>query len=454
MATPDRAAGRGWVDVVERGAGGAAVVVGSSAPAVRQRLVADWWAERETGREPVMVASHRRELDALNAGARAELAATGRLGESITVGHRAMAVGDRVLVGRGGRGAGVPTGTRAAVVGVDTEREMLDLRTEQGRALSMSAATAVGIELRYAYAVTPREARRARPERALVLGGEGGACGSGGSDRCYVVDGVGRSGRPAPHDSIPGPGSSLGLLARHLEGLDQRLARAVAPDPTAALAQLDQELARSDARLRGARCASADAAARLEDLGARRSWTHRSGARQEARDTRTELAYQESEVRRWEARRDHLGERRRQLEGQAAARSASLAARRPHLARREVLVHAADRRQRVLVRAAEVSPPGYLVSEIGVRPTAQADRAAWREAALAVESYRERWGVGDPHHALGGPAARSTPLEQRLQRDAAERLLDGAQRRLRPELAIERSSERGRALEPASPGGR
>jgi hypothetical protein len=148
-----------------------------------------------------------------------------------------------------------------------------------------------------------------------------------------------------------------------------------------------------------------------------------------------------------------LGERRRQLDAQAAARASSLAARRPDLARREVLVHALDRRARVLARAAEVSPPGYLVSELGARPTASADRATWREAALAVESYRERWGVGDPHRALGGPAERSTPLEQRLQRDEAERLLDGAQRRLRPELAVERSSERSRALEPASPGG-
>jgi hypothetical protein len=362
-----------------------------------------------------------------------------------------MAVGDRVLIGRGGRSAGVPTGTRATVVGLDAERDVLDVRTDQGRALSMSAATAVGVELRHAYAITPREARRARPERALVLGDERAACGSGGTDRCYVVDGVGRIGRAPSYEAIPGHESTLGPLGRHLVCVDQRLARAVAPDATAALAHVDQELARAGARLQGARCASSDAAARLEELGARRSWTHPRTARQDGRDIRIELAYQESEVRRWEARREQLGEHRRQSEAQAARRSSSLSAQRPDLARREVLVHAMDRRQRVLARAAEVTTPGYLVCELGARPSAPAERAVWRGAALAVESYRERWGVSDPHRALGGSAERSTPLGQRLQRDAAERLLDGAQRRLRPELAIERSSSRAdRALEPAS----
>jgi conjugative relaxase-like TrwC/TraI family protein len=459
-SAPERAPHRGWVDVVERASEGAGVVVGSSAPVVRQRLVADWWAARESGRAVAMVATSRRDREALNAGARAELAAAGRLGESMTVGRRQMAVGDDVLVGRGGRGAGVPTGTRAKVVGLDAERRVLELRTEHGRALSMGAATAVGAELRHGYATTPREARRARPDLALVLGEGGAARASGGTDRCYVVDGVGRNGRPAPYESMAGPASSsssalssLRHLGRRLDGLEVRLARAVAPDPTALLAHLDQEQARTAARLQAARSARSDSAARLDDLGTRRPWTRWRAVRQDTQHTRAELGHRESEVRRWEARLELLGERRRQLDEQGAARAAGLASRRPDLDRHQVLVHAVNRRERVLARVAEVSPPGYLARELGPRPSAPADRAAWREAARVVESYRERWGVGDPDRALGArgdQSARATSLEQRRQRDAAARVLDAAQRRLDPGRATGRSLEQRHELEPAS----
>jgi hypothetical protein len=468
-APAERVPDRGWVDMVERGADGADVVVGSSAPVVRQRLVADWWAARGSGKESTMVATSGRDRDALNAGARAELAAAGQLGESMAVGHREMAVGDRVLIGRGGSGAGVPTGTRATVVGVDAERRTLELRTERGRAISMSEGMAVGVELRHAYATTPREARRTRPDLALVLGDRRVARDSGGTDRCYVVDGVDRSERLAPDESMARPGmarprfspgsspGSLGHLGRQLEGVEQRLARAVAPDPTAALAHLDQEKARTDARLDAARSARSHAAARLEDLGARRSWTRWRVAREDTPHARAELGHRESEVQRWEARLEQLGARRRELEAQGATRSARRASQRPDLDQRQVLVRVVNHRQHLLARAAEISSPDYLVCELGPRPSAPADRAAWREAARAVESYRERWGVGDPDRALGARGAddggRPASLEQRLQRDAAARVLDGARRRLHPERALERSPERSRAREAVSRAG-
>ncbi|HWC40324.1 MAG TPA: MobF family relaxase, partial [Acidimicrobiales bacterium] len=459
----ERAPDRGWIEIVERGAEGTGVVVGSSAPVVRQRLVADWWAARESGTAATMVATSGRDRDALNAAARAELAAAGRLGESMTLGHRDMAVGDRVLIGRGGR-AGVPTGTRATVVGLDAERRMLELRTERGRAVSMSATKAMGVELRHAYATSPREARRTRPDLALVLGEGRVARASGGTDRCYVVDGVGRSGPADPYHPSASTArqpmartpSSLSDLGRRLDGVEQRLARAVAPDPTAELAHLDQEQARTDVRLHAARSARSDAAARLDDLGARRSWTRRRVAREDTQQTRAELGHRTSEVQRWEARLEQLGERRRELEANGAARSARLASQRPDLDRREVLVGAVNHRQHVLARAAEISPPGYLVGELGPRPSAPVDRAAWREAARAVESYRERWGVGDPDRALGEGLAdgvRPPSVEQRLQRDAAARVLDGAQRRLDPGRAVERSPELSRALEGVSRAG-
>ncbi|HEY3700914.1 MAG TPA: MobF family relaxase [Acidimicrobiales bacterium] len=450
--TAERIVGSGWVQVVDRGTDGGPVVVGSSAAAVRQRVVADWWAERQAGREPAMVAFTRREIDELNAAARAELIAAGQLGESMPVGRREMAVGDRVMVGRGGRGAGLVTGARATVTGVDIERQVLDLRTDQGTTLSMRAATATAVELRHAYATTVREARKARPDRALVIGDGRTVCGVAGEDRRYVVDGVGRCGdRTGPElRAAPEPVGSPGQLRRRLDDVERRLARAVAPDPTAALARLDQERARAADRLTAARSARSDAAARLDRIGARRAWTGRRAAREEAQDVGTELSFREAEVRRWENRDARLADRRRELEADAASRSAGLTSRRSDLASREILVQATSRRERSLVRAAEVSPPAYVVTELGRRPSAPVERATWRQAVLAVESYREQWGVGDRKLALG---ERPRSASQHRQWDSVRRQLDRAQRRLRPDLAIERVPELGLVREPASRAG-
>jgi hypothetical protein len=200
-----------------------------------------------------------------------------------------------------------------------------------------------------------------------------------------------------------------------------------------------------------ARSARSDAAARLERIGARRAWTGRRTAREEAQDVGTELSFREAEVRRWENRDARLADRRRELEADAASRSAGLTSRRSDLATHEILVQATSRRERALVRAAEVSPPAYVVTELGRPPSAPVERATWRQAVLAVESYREQWGVGDSHRALG---ERPPSASQHRQWDSARRQLDRAQRRLRPELTIDRSPDRSpelsRFLDPAS----
>jgi hypothetical protein len=342
---------------------------------------------------------------------------------------------------------------------VDAERQVLCLLTEQGRSVSMSVEAAAAVEMRHAYAVTTREARKTRPDQALVLGGGRPAVGAAGNDRVYVVHGVGRSRSPAPAELVNEHGS-LSELGRRLDTLDQRLARSIPRDPTAALAHLDQEEARAAERLVAARSARSDAATRLEVIEARRTWTGRQAAREEAHDIRAEVAFGDSEIGRWERRHALLADRRRELEAAGASRVAELASQQPDRARRESMVEAVSRRQSVLARAAEVSPPAYLVDELGPRPAAHAERAAWRDAALAVESYRERWGVRDQRHALGEPTVSAAPglesLQQRLQRDSAQRQLEHAQSRLLPELAAEQALERSRdvsrALEPASRG--
>jgi len=48
-----------------------------------------------------------------------------------------------------------------------------------------------------------------------------------------------------------------------------------------------------------------------------------------------------------------------------------------------------------------IVPPGYLLSALGPRPLDARARDTWGDAALAIERYRDRWGVRDRREALG-----------------------------------------------------
>ncbi|MHB8670221.1 MAG: hypothetical protein ACYDAD_06630, partial [Acidimicrobiales bacterium] len=134
--------------------------------------------------------------------------------------------------------------------------------------------------------------------------------------------------------------------------------------------------------------------------------------------------------------RDRLVADELALDRAEASRSRWLAERAPELARYAELGRQAGWRGAVLARAAEVAPGGHLVSALGPRPDDLAGRGMWREAARAVESYRERWEVTDPGRALGGEPDR---LDQLAQRRSAARSLESAQLVLAPEPTLHRS---------------
>jgi conjugative relaxase-like TrwC/TraI family protein len=54
-----------------------------------------------------------------------------------------------------------------------------------------------------------------------------------------------------------------------------------------------------------------------------------------------------------------------------------------------------------LVALEPVVPPGYLLHALGARPLGHAGQQRWRDAALGIERYRQRWDVGDRDDALG-----------------------------------------------------
>ncbi len=74
-----------------------------------------------------------------------------------------------------------------------------------------------------------------------------------------------------------------------------------------------------------------------------------------------------------------------------------------------------------LGRAAEAARPRYLVGELGRPGGGLAEREAWRAAAVAVEGYRQRWGVQDHTRAFGAEHPRRLEPPRLADRVAAER---------------------------------
>jgi hypothetical protein len=81
-------------------------------------------------------------------------------------------------------------------------------------------------------------------------------------------------------------------------------------------------------------------------------------------------------------------------------------------------------RSQVELRALELERPDWL-RELSEPPATVKGRRAWRQAAVVILQYRERYGITDPDHALG-PEPRYGNLEQRRHhrtaRQAIERL--------------------------------
>lgn len=73
------------------------------------------------------------------------------------------------------------------------------------------------------------------------------------------------------------------------------------------------------------------------------------------------------------------------------------------VARREFAV--ADRvlaeRRELAIIAARISPPAYVKSELGERPSDPAKRKGWDRGVSQIERYRQEHGIKDPSKALG-----------------------------------------------------
>jgi hypothetical protein len=144
-----------------------------------------------------------------------------------------------------------------------------------------------------------------------------------------------------------------------------------------------------------------------------------------------------SELERLQTQADRSSEAADRLEGQQRGLAPV-----EHRARAEsaVIDYLLAERQRAELAALRISPPPYIVKELGERPNDLPKRSTWDRAAQAIESYRKENGVRDRDSALG---PRPDHGAKRAQWEAQQRRLRESQRRLGREQAHSREAQRG-----------
>jgi conjugative relaxase-like TrwC/TraI family protein len=136
----------------------------------RSDLIVRWLAAREGGDDALMLAVNRRDVSALNLGARAILQSRGTVGSDLTEANgRAFAPGDEVVCLRNARRLGVINGTRGTVVGLEGTDLVIDVAGTP-RLLPTEYLSAGHLD--YGYATTVHKSQGATYGRAFVLATE------------------------------------------------------------------------------------------------------------------------------------------------------------------------------------------------------------------------------------------------------------------------------------------
>jgi conjugative relaxase-like TrwC/TraI family protein len=437
------------------------VVAARSKTELTLALVRDWWSAHqdaeaaettgEPGKDAVILAWRRDEVDRLNTVCQQVMAHNHRLGtEQLTVGDRTFHVGDQVVCGRNQlQGLGLANGTRGTITALDLRQRAITIRTEQGRHIMLDAdyldhPTPKGrrvVDL--AYATTGHKAQGLTRWRALVR-----LTGSEDSNWLYVQ--LSR--------------------ARH----DTRLFTIVGPEPQQAAAEVDlpdreptdayDQLAAALART-GSQTLAIDTPSRLDvratpttelrderdrlrqlldDAPPDRSRVLQRATqrRQQAEQTLAEIERaQPPSSRRRRGGRDVPGDSQaaHALASQQAGRAldAELEARQAQqqrdawieahpdlgIAYRDTVRELAWRR-RARATAAEVDQPAHLSRALGPVPGSVRGRRAWRHAAGLITDYRDRYQVTDPDQPLDATPPRDPEQRQawRAAHDALERV--------------------------------
>jgi conjugative relaxase-like TrwC/TraI family protein len=422
-------------------------VTGPNAAQVRGQLVADWWAAFATsGTEAVMSAPRRADVDDLNRRARRYMAEEGRLqGPTLYVGNRPFQQGDLVMTRINDSRLGVRNGTKAWVDAVDVEAHALRLTTLDGHQVTLGPEYLERNRgsgrpaLAHGYAATIHKSQGKTAERTFVLGDDSVfrelaySAASRHREACtfYVVAGRQEAVELHHPDRPPDP------LAEFERAVMRSRAKSLAVDTGADHADL---AAMSLGQLYAERAALKPMAAVPEDialapqqlraLDRRRDSVSAKVAQLEATEAppaKLEAAYRELVA---------LDRARPALTARVARLDEHEATLRPMVERRAALDDAIDRRLGRVLRSVEARTPSYITDALGTRPDRWRDLRLWRQGAVAIESYRQMWGVrglGGAAHPLEralGPEPRSGPQHaQRVQAgNDARQALEALQR--------------------------
>jgi conjugative relaxase-like TrwC/TraI family protein len=435
------------------------VTVAPDAEQRREAMVEDWWRSYREGEDALMISQRNAEVEQLNAIAREVMRAEGRLGaEEIKVGDAHFAAGDQVITRVNDHANEIYNRERWEVASVDAEKQRVVLEgIDQARRVEVGAdylaQTTLGGDvpaLQHAYAVTTYCAQGTTIDRAYVM-----ADPSMDKQELYVA--TSRSREETYLYATPEIQSGRSEYAPMQPERDAIGHVAEASERDRAQTAAHDEALRSE--LRGlptqeveARYDGLDRAARQEE-SAEISYKRAQEAVEQTSEGHVEA------VARLEAARQ-LGrkERKRELPDAESREAFSRAgyemalralrevqpptydARRGEAVARQVL---AEREERVMT-AIRVSPPDYIVKELGERPTDPVKAKAWDRGVGVIEGYRRENGITDRQSALG--LQPKTGAEW-ARRESAERRLRESQRRLGLERQLAKSRERARSIE-------
>jgi conjugative relaxase-like TrwC/TraI family protein len=435
------------------------VVVSADPETRREEMVRDWWRSYAEGEDALMIAKRNAEVGRLNALAREVMKAEGRLGDrEIDVGGARFAAGDEVITRVNDHRAEVHNRERwrveeidadghVALAGVDLDRHVV----VDGDYLARTNPNDGARALQHGYAATTYQAQGSTVDRAYVMVDPS-------MDRQELYVAASRSREEtwfyatpeidlerAEYAPVPAAREDLSHIAAaaerdgaqvsaHDEALRTRLDGLSSPE----LARLRDRLASeagaeriAEQRRRALDERIARAEEHLSELDAQRRALgpepRRRRDRQEYREALRRVETRERQVRRASER---LAPEREDLPAVTHDARAEVAAIDALLARRRDLALA----------AARVSPPDYVVAELGARPADGRERAAWDGAVREIEGYRQRNGVRDRTDAFG---PEPTDHAARRERERAQ----GTVRRAQDTLGIEQMQriERTRA---------
>jgi conjugative relaxase-like TrwC/TraI family protein len=438
------------------------VTVSDDPLARREAMVADWWQHHREGEDALMVAKRNAEVRELNAMAREQMAAAGRLGNvELQVGEASFVAGDQVITRINDQQAQIYNRERWKVAEVDAESGSLVLdgidtrgrvcvdSVYLGRVNPRDGAPAV----EHAYAATIYQAQGATLDSAFVM-----AEPSMTREEFYVATSRTRG------ETYLYATPEVQLVREDIAPRSVYLRSGLEHIAEAAERVGAQSAAHDEAlRSRFAELSSPELSARLTEMRSeamaehQNHQAHRDLAKR-VQETQERLNHLESEwqglpePRRFERRGERAEResaernitRREQSDREIAERLQAEARELPEIsyevrAEAAVIQSVLGDRERLAAAAARVSPPDYITKELGERPSEPVKAREWDAGVRGIEGYRERNGVVDRDSALG---PKPKDASRALEREQARSQIERSRERLHREH-LQRGIERG-----------